>query len=182
VNLRLAPVSRQDHERFLSARQGSFLQCAAWADVKPEWTPEWLGWFDDTGEMVGVALVLLKRLPVLGRPLAYIAEGPLVDWGARPAAEWLKPLVDHLRTRQVISVRIGPTIGWRRWSAATVKAAAVPGLGRRLEDVPPDEINEVADTLVREFAADGLDPGRLRNRVPRLVEVDLPVVTVRSDA
>ncbi len=149
--MRLGPVSREDHERFVSGRPVSFLQCAGWADVKPDWTPERLGWFDDTGQLVGVALVLLKRLPVLGRHLAYIAEGPIVDWSARPAAQWLEPLVFHLKTRRVASIRIGPAIGRRRWKAGTVKAAAEPGLGHRLGDIPPDDVDEVADKLIQEL-------------------------------
>src|SRR3712207_6020984 len=149
--MRLRPVSREEHERFVSARPVSFLQSAAWADVKPDWTPERIGWFDDTGQLVGVALVLFKRLPVLGRQLAYIAEGPVVDWRARPAAQWLAPLVSHLEHRRVVSIRIGPDVGWRRWTAGTVKAAAEPGLRRHLGDVPPDDVDGVADELIQEI-------------------------------
>jgi peptidoglycan biosynthesis/recognition FemAB-like protein len=78
-----------------------------------------------------------------------------VGWSARPAAHWLAPLVSHLEDRRVVSIRIGPAIGWRRWTAGTVKAAAEPGLRRRLGDIPPDDVDEVADELIRELRALG---------------------------
>src|SRR5687768_3585829 len=111
------------------------MQCASWGEVKTGWTAERLGWFDERNQMVGVALVMHRRLPVPGRSIAYVPDGPVVDWAARPIAEWLEPLVAHLRGRGVVSIRIGPQRPWRRWTAATVKAGAIRGRRHRIADL-----------------------------------------------
>lgn len=50
--------------------------------MKPDWRAESLGWFDDEqgGRLVGAGLVLYRPLPRLKRYLAYLPEGPLIDW------------------------------------------------------------------------------------------------------
>ena len=59
------------------------MQVPAWADVKAEWRSESLGWFDErTGELVGAGLVLYRQLPKIKRYLAYLPEGPVINWFA----------------------------------------------------------------------------------------------------
>ena len=128
------------HREFLrglvaaTGRSASFLQTPGWAAVKPEWDADSLGWFEgDT--LVGVALVLFRRLPRSRKALAYLPEGPVLDWGAHShdVSAVLDPLAAHLRARRAFAVRIGPSVVVRRWAAAAVKAgiadAAVRGLG-----------------------------------------------------
>ena len=57
----------------------SFLQTPAWAQVKNEWRGESIGWFDGS-TLVGAALVLYRQLPKVKRYLAYLPEGPDIDW------------------------------------------------------------------------------------------------------
>src|SRR3954462_14853227 len=86
-------ISPGEHLAFLRAqRSASFLQTPAWGRVKSEWRHESLGWFRDASslgssthegggqELVGVGLVLYRRLPRLERYLAYLPEGPVIDW------------------------------------------------------------------------------------------------------
>jgi vancomycin resistance protein VanK len=73
-------ISADEHRAFLREQPwASFLQTPAWATVKAEWRGESLGWYD--GErLVGVGLVLYRKLPKLPRYLAYLPEGPVLDW------------------------------------------------------------------------------------------------------
>ena len=47
--------------------------------MKSEWRGESLGWFDGD-RLVGAGLVLYRKLPRLQRYLAYLPEGPVLDW------------------------------------------------------------------------------------------------------
>ncbi len=89
-------ISPGEHLAFLGAqRSASFLQTPAWGAVKSEWRHESLGWYDG-GELVGAALVLYRRLPRLKRYLAYLPEGPVIDWSTERLGDWLAPLAAYL--------------------------------------------------------------------------------------
>ena len=89
------------------AGSASFLQTPAWAAVKPEWKAESIGWFSrsSTGNenIVGAALVLYRQLPKVKRYLAYLPEGPLVDWDSDDLGAWLDPMAAHLRAQKAPS-------------------------------------------------------------------------------
>ncbi|MEU0170557.1 peptidoglycan bridge formation glycyltransferase FemA/FemB family protein [Streptomyces iakyrus] len=131
------------------AGQVSFLQCPSWAAVKEGWKPEYLGWFDGQGRQEGAALVLYRQMPGVRRYFAYIPEGPVLDWAAPGLGDRLATLLDHLRDAGAFTVRMGPPLSYRRWSAGTLKSAVGPG--RRLADVLPDMVDPlgaaVADRL-----------------------------------
>ena len=67
--------------------------------MKSEWRRESLGWFSHGpgGELVGAALVLYRQLPRLKRYLAYLPEGPVIDWAGDDLAAWLDPMAAHLK-------------------------------------------------------------------------------------
>ena len=74
-------MSAEEHRDFIAARgRASFLQTPAWGEVKSDWRRESLGWYDDAGTLVGVGLVLYRQLPKVKRYLAYLPEGPVIDW------------------------------------------------------------------------------------------------------
>ena len=103
------------------SRSASFLQTPAWGAVKSEWRRESLGWFDGDGELVGAGLVLYRQLPRVKRYLAYLPEGPVIDWAADDLGAWLAPMTAHLKEQGAFGVRMGPPVVTRRWSAAQVK-------------------------------------------------------------
>jgi lipid II:glycine glycyltransferase (peptidoglycan interpeptide bridge formation enzyme) len=115
----------------------SFLQTPGWARVKSEWRSEHLAWVDDRGTTVGAALVLYRKLPRLNRYLAYLPEGPVIDWSSDRLADWLDPMVRHLKGQGAFAVRIGPPVVTRRWTAAQVKDGIANPTVRRLGQVPP---------------------------------------------
>jgi lipid II:glycine glycyltransferase (peptidoglycan interpeptide bridge formation enzyme) len=141
------PLTTEQHLAFLAARAGSssvsFLQTPAWARVKTEWRGESLGFFSDEGTAgsgdapMGAALVLHRPVPRLERfTLAYIPEGPVIDWDGDLAA-WLTPLTTYLRAHGAFGVRIGPPVETATWSAAQVKDGIADEGVRRLAQLPP---------------------------------------------
>ena len=90
---------------FIAARgSASFLQTPAWARVKSEWRGERVGFYDGD-ELTGVGLILYRKLPKLPRYLAYLPEGPVLDWSRDDIAEHFDALVTHVKKRQAFAVR-----------------------------------------------------------------------------
>ncbi|MHB1008846.1 MAG: lipid II:glycine glycyltransferase FemX [Propionibacteriaceae bacterium] len=147
MSIRVQPISAADHLGLIAARgSASFLQTPAWGRVKSEWRSESLGWYDgDT--LVGAGLVLYRDLPRIGRSLAYLPEGPVLDWASPSATSMLEPLVSYVASRGAFAVRIGPTIAWRRWGTETIKRAIADEHVTRLSDVEPDAIDPAATRL-----------------------------------
>ncbi len=141
-NLTVRPITRDEHIAWGEHRTFSFLQLPMWADVKREWTHESLGWFDGD-QMVGAGLVLYRWIPKLKKALAYLPEGPDVDWmSGRPVDDYLQPLLEHVRGTGAFSLKIGVNVVARTWSNEVLKAAVGPG--KRLRDVEPTSVNQDA--------------------------------------
>lgn len=135
----LRPISASEHRELIADRSSaSFLQTPGWASVKAEWRAESIGWFRGD-ELVGAGLVLYRQLPRVKRYLAYLPEGPVIDWSGDDLEEWLAPMVAHLKQQGAFAVRMGPPVVTRRWSAEQVKAGIADPAVRRLGDVPPLE-------------------------------------------
>ena len=149
------PLDEREHLAFLAAQpSASFLQTPAWGRVKTDWGRESLGWFrDDT--LVGAALVLYRQLPRVGRSLAYLPEGPVIDWDTDDLGSWLSPLTAHLRERGAFAVRIGPPVVTARWTAAQVKEGIADPEVRRLGEVPPHERGVTGARVVSQLRALG---------------------------
>ena len=136
-------ITAEEHRTFIDAQtaaggEASFLQTPGWAAVKPEWTAESIGWFRGA-ELVGAALVLYRQLPRLKRFLAYLPEGPLIDWDTDDLGAWLEPMRVHLQSRRAFGIRIGPPVVTARWSAAQVKEGIADETVTSLTDLPPTE-------------------------------------------
>ncbi|MEU9286343.1 peptidoglycan bridge formation glycyltransferase FemA/FemB family protein [Streptomyces sp. NPDC048275] len=138
-SLRLQAISREEHLAFVRTRpSASHMQVPSWGEVKPDWRAESLGWFDEEGRLVGTGLVLLRPLPKVKRYLAYLPEGPVIDWYAADLVErWLDPMLAYLKARGAFTVKMGPPVVVRRWSADAVKAAIADPAARRLRDAEP---------------------------------------------
>ncbi|MFI8094059.1 lipid II:glycine glycyltransferase FemX [Streptomyces sp. NPDC086080] len=131
----LKVITREEHLAFVMAQPSvSHTQVPSWGEVKPDWRAESLGWFDEEDRLVGAGLVLLRPLPKTKRYLAYLPEGPVIDWAAPDIEQWLKPMLAHLKEQGAFSVKMGPPVVARRWSAEAVKAAIADPQARRLRD------------------------------------------------
>ncbi len=164
----LAPVTvraigAEEHLDFLDrrwredGRSASFLQTPAWGAVKADWRPESVGFFRD-GELVGAGLVLYRQVPRLKRYLAYLPEGPAIDWDSDDLASWLEPLAAHLRSRGAFGIRMGPPVVTRRWSAEQVKDGIARADVRRLQELPALERSVAGARVVSQLQELGWRP------------------------
>ncbi|MEO5851245.1 MAG: peptidoglycan bridge formation glycyltransferase FemA/FemB family protein [Nocardioides sp.] len=145
-------IDEDEHLEFLRTQQSaSFLQTPAWGRVKSEWRRESVGWVDDDGTIVGAALVLYRQLPRLKRFLAYLPEGPVIDWATDDLGAWLAPLTAHARAQGAFGIRIGPPVVTRRWSAAQVKDGIADADVHRLGDVTPTERSAAGARVVSQL-------------------------------
>ncbi|WP_275888096.1 lipid II:glycine glycyltransferase FemX [Nocardioides houyundeii] len=164
TDLTLRLISPGQHLDFLrTQRSASFLQTPAWGRVKAEWRHESVGWFH--GErLVGAALVLYRQLPKVKRYLAYLPEGPVIDWDGccqedtGTLGAWLAPLTAHLGRSGAFGVRMGPPVVTRRWSAAQIKDGIADPAVRRLDDVAPLERNQTGACIVSQLHELGWRP------------------------
>jgi lipid II:glycine glycyltransferase (peptidoglycan interpeptide bridge formation enzyme) len=157
--LRVRPITAAEHAEWLRQRPSvSFLQVPAWAGVKPDWDSENVAWTTPDGEVAGAGLVLHRRIRLLGRSLAYLPEGPVIDWGSPDLSAWLAPLVAHLRSRGAFAVRMGPPVTRRWWSTATVHSAVGAGHPRFLYDLPPDGLGQHGGSVAAQLHALGWAP------------------------
>ena len=155
-------ISAEEHLAFLRTRESaSFLQTPAWAKVKREWKAESLGWSlpgSPSGELVGVALVLYRQLPRLRRFLAYLPEGPVIDWETDDLGAWLVPMAAHLRAQGAFAIRLGPPVVTRRWSAAQVKEGIADETVTSLTALPPTERSQTGAKVVSQLRELGWRP------------------------
>lgn len=150
-------ISAEDHLRWLDSRpEVSFLQTPAWGRLKAEWRHESVGFFaqdpadgrsEGTGEQVGAALVLYRPLPRINRSLAYVPEGPVLDWSGPEVTAVLAALRDHVRAAGAFAMRIGPTVPVRSWSAATIKDAIADPAVTSLTEVEPSRTYPVGERI-----------------------------------
>ncbi len=150
--LTVREISESEHLAYLNTQpSASFLQTPAWAHVKNEWRRESLGWFQD-GAIVGTALVLYRQLPRVKRYLAYLPEGPVIDWSSDDLAAWLDPLTAHLKKKGAFGVRMGPPVETRRWTAAQVKEGIADEAVSRLGQIPPEHREALGARVVAQLS------------------------------
>lgn len=143
--LTLRVITAAEHLDYVSTRGASgsvsFLQVPSWGWVKAEWRNQSIGWFDGE-QLVGAGLVLLRKVPRINRYLAYLPEGPDIDWTGEHSrfalADWLTPLTEHLKDEGAFAVKLGPMVAVRRWNADSLKDAIATGEAKRLREVIPD--------------------------------------------
>ena len=144
-------ISSAEHLAFVATCSStSFLQVPAWAQVKREWNSESLGWFRD-GDLVGVALVLYRQLPKVKRYLAYLPEGPVIDWESDDLGAWLRPLAAHLKKQGAFGIRIGPPVITRRWEASQIKDGIADDAVTGLTALPPSERSQTGAAVVSQL-------------------------------
>ncbi|MBA4607516.1 peptidoglycan bridge formation glycyltransferase FemA/FemB family protein [Aeromicrobium sp. Marseille-Q0843] len=154
MTLHVRTIEAEQHLAFVASRgSASFLQTPAWAAVKSEWRGESIGWFRGD-ELVGAGLVLYRQVPKLKRYLAYLPEGPVLDW-SRDVPEALDAMSAHLKANGAFGIRMGPALVTRRWEAATLKAALADDVLSRLGDVPADHTDDTALAVAQQLRSLG---------------------------
>lgn len=141
-------ISADQHLEWLRTQpSASFLQTPAWGEVKQEWRSESIGWFEGE-ELIGAALVLHRSLPRIRRSLAYLPEGPCLDWSSPRLLEMLKALRGHLKAKKAFALRMGPPVATHRWRAFTIKESISDGAITRYDEATPDVVEPVGTAVV----------------------------------
>ena len=95
--------------------------------------------------------------------LAYLPEGPALDWGDARIVEYLAALRAHLSAQGAFAIRLGPTVVVNRWGAQTIKAALADPAVTRLAEVTPDVSEPLGPQVVGTLERLGFpQPGRDR--------------------
>ena len=141
-------ISSAEHLAFINERDSvSFLQTPAWGRTKLGWQSQSVGWFDDN-RLVGVGLVLLRKVPKLNKFLAYLPEGPTLDWTSNKLPQALTALVEYLKPIGVFQIKMGPHVWVRRWSAETLKDAISNESAKSISALTADETNQTGLQLI----------------------------------
>lgn len=160
--LAVREISAEAHLAAIAERSSvSFLQTPAWGKVKREWRAQSIGWFDGD-DLVGIGLVLYRQAPRIRRSLAYLPEGPDIDWvdAAKTVTldRWIDPLVAHVKAQGAFGLRIGPTLVTRRWENTTVKDGLADDTVQRLSELNADEHTSVGDAIAQQLGDAGWRP------------------------
>lgn len=149
--LSVRPITAAEHQSYVERQRSvSFLQTPAWGRVKTDWLHESIGWFDGT-ELVGAGLVLYRQVPKVKRYLAYLPEGPDIDWSDPHLDRWLTPMRDYLKSKGSFGIRMGPPVVTRTWDAATIKAGVADDAIGRLQQLSPTSSNNAGSALLRQL-------------------------------
>ncbi|PZT80701.1 hypothetical protein DNK56_00005, partial [Streptomyces sp. AC1-42W] len=166
-SLTLRTISREQHLAYIqSLPAASHMQVPAWADVKAEWRSEpGLVRQDRPARRRGP--VLYRQLPKIKRYLAYLPEGPVINWYAPNLSDWLQPMLAHLKQQGAFSVKMGPPVVIRRWDAAAIKSGIQDPEVKRLRDVEATHIEPRAFEVADRLRKMGWQQARTRCRVRR---------------
>lgn len=106
-------IDTGEYDAFASAHPlSSINQSAKWADIKSQWIPFHCGLYD-SDQLVGVALVLIRPLP-LGLRFAYVPRGPLIDFNNKEHVNaMLQGLKKLAKKNHCLFVRMDPKVLYR---------------------------------------------------------------------
>ena len=127
--------------------------------------------------------MLYRQLPKLKRYLAYLPEGPVIDWAADDLAAWLAPMTAHLKEQGAFGVRMGPPVVTRRWTAAPGQGGIADAAYAASATSPPHRARAGRRPRRRPARRAGLAAAGRRGRVRRRpAAVRLPDPARRPDA
>lgn len=96
--------------------------------------------------------MLLRKVPKVEKYLAYLPEGPDLNWDkANDVEQALTALTVFVKNRGVFQIKMGPHTWVRRWHADTLKSAISQEVAKVIGQVPPDEVNESGIALLSQL-------------------------------
>jgi lipid II:glycine glycyltransferase (peptidoglycan interpeptide bridge formation enzyme) len=123
MEIEIRAISQEEHQSFISGLpNASFLQLPEWGAVKSDWKNKSLGIYDGAS-LIGVALLLTRALPKVGKSFGYIPEGPIFLPGLSVNEGVLKSLISFAEKEQIFLLRVGPAIPFRDWNSEVIKSA-----------------------------------------------------------
>jgi len=154
--VQVRPISAEQHLAYIATRPSvSFLQTPAWGKAKSGWISESLGWFVGD-ELIGAGLVLMRKVPRVNKYLAYLPEGPDLDWtNSNLVDDALSALIAFSKSRGVFQIKMGPHVWVRRWLSETLKDAIAQEVALSISALSPDEENSSGINLLDQLARSG---------------------------
>ena len=142
------PITADEHLAVVTDASGPSSRHRRGATVKVDWRHESLGWFDGA-DLVGAALVLYRSLPRTSRALAYLPEGPVIDWQRYPTRRGDRSAARAPASSQGVLGEDGPACrGPSLGDPARSRTRSRPTTCLRLSDVPADATSSTADAVV----------------------------------
>ena len=123
MQIEIRAISQETHWNFISElSSASFLQLPEWGAVKTDWKNKSLGIYEGVS-LIGVALLLTRPLPIVGKSFGYIPEGPIFSPNHSHKGRVFAALEEFAKQEQIFLLRIGPAIAFRDWEPEVIKAA-----------------------------------------------------------
>lgn len=94
------PAQLLEYEAFVNRHpRGSFFQSLRWMELKSNWEHKIFMVKNTAGVIQGTALVLIKKLPVIGKSILYAPRGPVCDYQNKPVLQLLLQSILSLRKK-----------------------------------------------------------------------------------
>jgi len=122
-------ITNLDAEQFKTFNEnhqyGQMLQSEEWGRFKSrgEWTYELLG-LEDDGDLVGVAMLLKRKMPVVGVYMYYASRGFVCDFDdLKVVNEFSKLLVEYVKKHKGMMLKIDPCVVYqeRDWEGEIIE-------------------------------------------------------------
>ena len=154
--MQVRPISSEQHLAYVATRASvSFLQTPAWGKAKAGWQSKSIGWFDGD-QIVGAGLLLLRKVPKVSKYLAYLPEGPDLNWeNENLVLAALDALVEYAKSTGVFQIKMGPHTWVNRWHAETLKNVISEESAKSISQVSPDETNASGIALTQQLKSLG---------------------------
>jgi len=109
-------IDKSEHNRFNAFLakyfKGHVLQSWEWGEIKSRtgWVP-WRLIIEENEEIIAVASILERKIPVLGIPIFYASRGPIVDWKNAALVDCVLTEIRKLaKVRGAIFLKIDPDV------------------------------------------------------------------------
>lgn len=91
--------------------KGHIFQTSYWADVKGEWIPKYIAGFDKDGNVLLTCTLLLRKIPYVGKYMAYAPRGFVCDFLNKELLEaFTKYLKEFGKKNRIAFIKIDPDI------------------------------------------------------------------------
>lgn len=109
-------ISKEELDRFnYSSPNGHLFQSSNWANVKSNWISKYIGGYDkNTNKIELSSLILIRKMPLLPRYIAYIPRGITCDYSNKPLlSQFFKYLKLFMKRYKIAFITLDPDINYK---------------------------------------------------------------------
>ena len=105
-------IDKDTVNRFnMENENGHIFQTSYWAEVKTEWSSEYIGGFDEQGNMVLTCMMLIRKIPYIGSSMGYIPRGFTCDYSNTTLVEEFTAYLKSLsRDKRIGFITVDPDV------------------------------------------------------------------------